>query len=363
MEQISPLQMAYLLVIQRAVIMLALLPVVTYTPGGRDGWLASVLGTMLGMIPTWLGWKVTRLLPGQDLAQICEACLGKVVGKAVTVLYLGFFAMNAAVVLRQFSDFLTTAPMPETPTEFFLGLAALAAVYAIRQGIEVTARVTELLLPPLVLFVLAVLALGIKDMDITRLKPYVEHGWGAVFVGAATAASLWAESLIITMLAPLISNSRLMLRYALTAVLFAGFWLTLSALAAITFFSAPEAQVQMFPLYSLMRTVSLGDFLERMDPLFLGAWTIGSFIKLALLSYVSCKLLARILGLAEYRSLAFPMAFLGSVVALQQFQSVVSLRAFNDPRVLSILLLPFGILFPVLLLIAGRLRGLGGIES
>lgn len=359
LERISPLQVAYLLVTMRGVILLALLPVVSGTSGGHDAWLSVLLGTVLGLILAWLACRVVALLPGKDLVQICEACLGKVLGKAVGILYFGFFAINAAVVLRQFSDFLTTAPMPETPTELFLGLMALATAYAILQGIEVIARVNEVTLPPLLLFIMLVLLLGLRDMDLGRLKPILAEGWVPVVRGGLIPGSLWAEVIIVAMLAPHMKNPNELFRYTVGAMMFGNLWLLLSATAVVTFFSAPQAIIQMFPIYSLMRDVSVADFLERLDPLFIIAWATASFIKLAVLSYVSSRMLARILGLADSRCLVLPLAFLGPVVALLQFDSVVDLRGFNSPDVLPLVVFPFGVLLPLLLLVTGRLRGLG----
>lgn len=359
MERIAVLQLGYLLFISRGVIMLSLLPVVPATPGGRDAWIASTIATLMGMALVPLVCRVVNLGPEQDLIQILETHFGKVIGKFVAFLYLGFFALNAAVVLRQFSEFLTTAPMPETPTELFLGFMALTTAYAVRKGLEVIARVAELLVIPLVLFVLVVFAMGGKDMDPSRLKPVLAEGWGPALRGSLTAAALWGELLIITVLAPAVKRRKQMPGYVLGTVVAGGMWLGLSAAVVVMFFSAPEAQAQIFPVFILMRTVSLADFLERFDPLFLLAWTTGSFLKLALLSHVSCFSLARILGLANYRSLALPMGFLGAVVALQQFESMADLRALNSSAVLPVLVFPFAVAFPMALLAVGGLRNKG----
>lgn len=360
MERISPLQVAALLVAMRSVIHLSLLPVVSATPGSRDAWIASILGTVLAVIPTWLACRLTVMMPDKDLIQMCEHLLGKLLGKMAGFLFLGFFAMNAAVVLRQFSDFLTTAPMPETPTEFFLGAMALTTAYAIRKGLEPIARTNEMLLLPLFLFAMFVLGMGIPQMDPNRLKPYLAEGFFPVLTGASVVLGLWTEVMIIPMLAPKISDPRSMWRYALGSLAFSGIWLTLSALSAIMFFSPPEARVQVFPVYTLMRSVTLADFFERMDPLFLVVWTVASITKLALLSYVSCQGLARLLGLQDFRSLALPMGLAGAVVALTQFESVVDLQALNTPTTLPFLTLPFWLILPAILLaVALLVRGRG----
>lgn len=351
MERISPVQLAYLLITSRAVIMLALLPVVSTTPGGRDAWLASLIAFLPAMLYTWLACRLTAKMPEMDLIQMCERCLGKVLGKAAGLLFLSFFALNAAIVIRQFSEFLKTAPMVETPTEVLVGVMALTTAYAIRKGLEPIARANELLLLPLFLFVIMVLLMGLPQMDLSRLKPYLAEGLGPPLLGSATAGALWAEVMIIPMLGPMVSKPHLLFRYAMAAVVVNTLWLFVSALSVILFFGAPEAQLQVFPIYSLMRSVTLADFLERMDPLFLIAWTIASITKLALLSYVSCQALGRILGLADFRVLALPMGLAGTVVALTQFDSITDLAALNAPTVVPILVLPFGLLLPLLLLV------------
>lgn len=359
LEQISVLQLALLLVTIRSLIMLALLPVIGGT-GGRDAWIASLLSIPIGLVPAWLACRIADLQPGKDLVQICEACLGKVLGRLVSMLYLGLFAMDAAVVLRQFSELLTSAPMPETPTEVFLGLMALTTAYAIMQGIEVVARANEITLVPLSLFILLVFVLGIKDMDPNRLKPYLAEGWGPATRGALTAGSLWGEVMLIPMLAPFVKERKLLFRYTAGAVVVSGLWLAITAATVIAFFSERRALVQIFPVYNLMRDVSVADVLERLDPLFFIAWTTASFIKLALLSYVTSRMMARILGLSDYRSLALPLGFLGAVVALLQFESIADVLQFNSWEVLPLLVLPLGVFLPALQLVVGSMRGVRG---
>jgi spore germination protein KB len=80
----------------------------------------------------------------KTIIQYSETIAGRIPGKLIGLIYCGFFIYIDAVILREFADFFTSVFFPETPLVFFSISIILASIYAVRQGLEVIARVNEI---------------------------------------------------------------------------------------------------------------------------------------------------------------------------------------------------------------------------
>jgi len=98
-------------------------------------------------------------------------------GKGVALIFVLTlnFLLNA-VVLREFSEFLVAAVMPETPSLVFALSIMAVAVYAARNGLEVIARCADYLLPFMVAFALTIVLLALPEMRLEHLFPLGERG-------------------------------------------------------------------------------------------------------------------------------------------------------------------------------------------
>jgi len=101
------------------------------------------------------------------------------------------------VVLREFSEFLVAAVMPETPSLVFALSIMVVAVYAARNGLEVIARCADYLLPFMVAFALTIVLLALPEIRLEHLFPLGERGWVPVLASALVAFLFVGEVVIL----------------------------------------------------------------------------------------------------------------------------------------------------------------------
>jgi len=181
-------QLIQIMFISRVIIFITYFPAINSPPENQDIWLSEVLSypiILLFSIPVYLLWKK---FPNQTIIQYSQTILGRA-GKIIGIVYVWFFMHLCALTLCQFCGFLTTAIMPETPLLFFAISLVLFTAYAVRKGIEVMGRMSEIIAPVIIIAALTIVVFLIKDMKLENLTPVMESGFFPVLHGAFTTSS------------------------------------------------------------------------------------------------------------------------------------------------------------------------------
>lgn len=339
------------------------LPVLKAVKTGPDAWIASLIGTTVGLVIMWLIIKLALREPTLTPLERMERALGTVTGRLMGALYLLFFFWDAMLSTRLYAGLIISQPMPETPTEAFVFMLLLGSAYTALKGPEVVARVGEFIAPVILLGMLTVLLLGVNNMDPQALRPVLGYGWGQVLRAAIFPAAVHVEVIAILTLTPMVREPKQMLKAGIYAALLAGIVAALASACLIMFYGAPRTQRLVYPLYDLARAISFGDFFERIDALFIFTWTAGSFIKVALLLWICSFILAQILRLKESRVLVRPLALLAGFLAMRAYANQAEIRALNAPQVYTFIALPFLVLFPLILAVVELFRPPGRSAS
>jgi len=142
----------------------------------NDTWLVILLGGAGGFLLMGVYAAVALLNPSKTLVDILKEKMGKVAGSIFAVMYIWYFIHIASLVFRDFGEFICTVTFAETPMVVVIGLFAAVLVYAINSGIEVVARLSELLVPAIPLIVSIISLSLLTAHDFTAFLPILENG-------------------------------------------------------------------------------------------------------------------------------------------------------------------------------------------
>ncbi|GAF25248.1 GerAB/ArcD/ProY family transporter [Neomoorella thermoacetica] len=353
---ISPRQASVLLWFAILPTAILFLPALLTLRARQDSWLAVILATLAAGIPALVIYLLALRFPHYTLFQYCELILGHLAGKIVAMVFvLAFFLLNA-VVIREFSEFLTTAVMPETPFLFFACSIVTVAVYAARNGLEVIARCTDFIMPLLVAFFVVILLFATPEMSLRNILPFLENGIRPVLGGSLITWPFMGQVIILATYGAFVNPPRSLGWSLISGLLGIAFFLVLVTMGVILAFGASEATTLIFAGYNLARIVSLGQFLERIEVLFLAIWVAGVFIKIALNLYVVALGLATVTGLKEYQPLVAPLGALNVAMAAYMYRNISEIRL-DLLTVEPGWTLTWQFILPLLLLLVAWVRG------
>lgn len=328
---------------------------------GRDAWLAFLLAGLLGGLLAVLIVTLSSFYPESDLLQIAETLLGPVLGKTIILLYVFFFIIVSALVVREFSAFMVSAFMQFTPLEVFSLVMVAIALYAVYQGLEVISRVSEIVFISVIFSLLLFVLLSFQELDFRTLLPILEAGMQPVMQGSIVFFVWTGEIFFLAMLYPHLERPARAWLAGVIPVALVTFFVTAGAVITESYFGFQFTARQLFPLLGYVRLIGLAAFWERIEALVILIWVAGIFVKVAFFIYVAVIALVRLFNLSGYRCLLLPTGALVFVLSIIMFESTVELNSFL--RDIWPFFSPlFALVFPLLFLLLHFLKKALGLK-
>ncbi|WP_216827729.1 GerAB/ArcD/ProY family transporter [Alkalihalobacterium elongatum] len=318
----------------------------------QDYWLAELIALSLGVIIVIGYFILLSRIPGKNIFELIEAGFGKVVGKAIIFFYIIYFLYIAARVLRDFGELILTTILPLTPVEVVPLVMCLLLAYALYLGIEVFARMTEVIGPFIVLSLLLVgvfLFIG-GDLEFNRLLPVLEDGLGPVLdaVFPTMVTFPYGELIVCTILMTQTNHFHYVRKVGVIAVILSGLLIAYSNVIQITTLGVDIKVRSSFPLLVAAREIEVFDFFERVDILIVFTLMFGIMIKAGIFLYGGLKGLEHLFKI-PYRAFLFPTSMLLAFFSVIIAENIVEHYEEGLALVPYFLHLPFQFGIPILL--------------
>lgn len=311
---------------------------------GKDAWLAILFGSLLGCLFFLMYYQLYQWFPEDSFTGYVKKILGKKLGTAVGYIYAIAALYISSRVLRVFGEVLLSSTYPETPLVIVHALMILVVIYAVNKGIETIARTAELTI--VIVFILAIFGFVLivlsGVMDIDRILPILENGFVPVLktVVTETMNVPFGEVMIFTIIFPYLNNNRRMRIIGVGAMLLSGIMIAGTMLINILTLGFHVVEDSGFPLLATIKMISVADFLERLDVLFLFVLFIDVFSKLVLFFYFGLIGLTELFGLESHKQISYPIGMIVLFCSLTiatnyseyAYQSInISARYFSFP--------------------------------
>jgi spore germination protein KB len=295
---------------------------------GQDAWVVVLIVTIVGFL---FGVPIISLglrFPGKTPVEYGMDLLGKWGGRALGMLLGLFYFYVAAVVVRELADHLVIAVMPRTPLVVFIALYVFAMAYGVYLGLEVFARVGEILYPLFLVTLLAGIFFLIPQLNWDLLKPVLDHSPLELLRGSLTLLAFYGEGLAILFLIPCMRRPEQAPGLNLKITLLLNIPLLVMVVTEVAMFGALETSRILFPSFELVKMISVAGFFERVESFLLAFWVTTVCLKVALLYYTAMISFAQSLNLRDHRPLVWPGAVSLAALAVLVFSDITQARGF-----------------------------------
>jgi spore germination protein KB len=332
------------------------------TEAGNSSWLAIFCGAGEGLIIAFIFTVLARRFPNQTAVQFNSIIYGPYLGSIVSVAFLWYIFNLGSIVTRNFTDFIGTVFMPETPT-LIVGIAMIfAAAFAVYQGVEVIALSSVILVPLTVVFFLISYMLQINTFDLQNLLPFLDVPMEK-FLGAAHGAATFpfAEIVVFLMIFPYLNPSKLSPMVEIAGISFSALVLSLSAVRTIAVLGNTAA-IFTYPSFEALKLLNLPFFNARMEIIVgINFMTMG-FLKITILYYGTVLGIAQLFGLRRYQILIIPVGILMLIFSMLNFNNIVENMEYARITY-PIYALLFQVWFPLITLGIAMIRRQGGAKE
>lgn len=274
----------------------------------QDGWIAGIVGTLLGLLGIIGLTRLSQRFPGLTLIEIL--CLRfSWPGKIAAAIYLLYFWIMAILAVRLFAETYKLI-MVETPVTAFIVIIVLLCAYTVFLGLETIARMNQIMLPVLVItaMLVAFMTMGIKDYS--NLLPIMSRGAAPIGMGALSMMGWLGEFVIMGMVLPYVQKPAKLLKVNVAVAIVNLIFFLGPITGPIAMFGPVEAAKMTFPTFSEVRYIEIGEILNRFDAIAILFWTVGLMFRISIFYYGLCLGTAQMLKFKTYRYLIVPFGWL-----------------------------------------------------
>lgn len=287
---------------------------------GRDAWLSVIGGwffdVLLALVYAYMGIRFA----GQNFVQYSITILGKYLGRLFGIIFPLFFLVVCILLLSALTHLIKTVILPKTPFWVVLLVCFILSAYAARSGIEAIARVSQLMGPFFILFIITIVLISLSAIDINLLKPQFEEGIYPFLTGAPFILSFFGICIIMAMFIPICNRPENGFLAKFTAVSMGAFFVGMAVVVTISVFGLEYAQRIYSPVYQITRITTIrGEAIWML--IVIGAGIIAS----AMMIWAFSLGLSQVLGLSAYKPLVAPAALICFMISLIFFQSNIEL--------------------------------------
>ena len=330
----------------------------------QDAWIAATIGVALSLLLVKLYITLGQTTASLSFVEANEKILGKMFGKLTSFGFVLFTALSVAELLYFIGKFMQNEVMPETPTFAFAFLFILIIMYATYLGLEVFARSAEILFPLfLLIFIVFVICIS-PQIDIRNIQPVFESPTRSLLFSILLFISVFSFPMVVLlMIFPSAVNVQKSAQKGFyIGTLLGGMVLIIVITLSILVLGAKNTSLQTFPSYNLAQSISIGNFLQRIEIIMTFMWITTIYIRIFIYFYATVVGLGQLLNLKSYRPLILPLGMIFVALSEIVHPNIVHANIYNKE-----IWLPFSSVFalflPVLLLLVAKIRKIKGTNE
>lgn len=280
------------------------LPRLVIAESQQDAWqvmlLTFAVDSGLAVVYYILGLRY----PQQTMFEYSQTILGNWLGKFVALLFTVFFSFMTLMVLKILCEFIETVILPDTPRIVIYLVLLGIGLYAVNSGLEVIARLSEILAPLMLFPLLIILTLSLNHVELGNLLPVFQHSVWNILKTSFMPISWYGVCIIMGILMAYQNHPKQSYLGKVIAIGSVTLLTIMTLLSLITIFGVDYSSQQIYPVFRLAQIIEVGDFFERIETLVIIFWVAGAFLSLTLLYYSSVLGLAQVFNIQKYQKLS-----------------------------------------------------------
>jgi len=341
---------------------------------GRDSWLAVLISTLLGTVVVLIYVSITELNPGLTYIECYPKQFGKWLGTPLAWLHPMLFLYIAGRIVADINNLVPSTILPGTPSWAILVVFMIVITYSLYLGIRALGRLAEFMLPILcIIFVIEVILIissGVVATD--NLFPLIDKGWGRVWkvVWPLGIIQSYGESLALALVWTSIQPKGKVARTMAISTLISGSFIALTDVMAITVFGEEIFKRATYPMYGIIQSISVADFITQLDATGVLYFCFMAFVKTSIYLFAAIRSIQKLTYTSTNRIFIVPVVIIAFVFGFTMAPNVIHHFSVVEKVVpFSPLYLSLMIFFPIVLMFVSWMRrrntssGAGAIKA
>ncbi|WP_419872167.1 GerAB/ArcD/ProY family transporter [Candidatus Pristimantibacillus sp. PTI5] len=251
----------------------------------QDGWISVLLTMAVSLLLSCVIGYICREGERRPLLEWLQSRFGKGIATVIGLVLCCYYFVTAAVVVRQFSNFMSEQTLQTTPIFMLAAIIVLVSGFTASQGQETLARVI------FVVFLVFMLSLGVNlfliwwQFDLQQFLPIIESSANQYIASGFMPLGCLSGTAVLLLFLPFLENTASAVKIAVWGTVISGLLFTLVTAVTIAVFGTEIISAMSYPAFAAIGTVEIGQFIERIDVLLVSAWTASMFAQVSIFMY------------------------------------------------------------------------------
>lgn len=337
------------------------IPNIAAGAAGRDGLLSICLGTLYAFLYGYVILYLCRQTGGRYL-NFCDDNFGKFVTFFVGIPYIIKLFFCLVFSARLFGQIINQTLLADTDNRIIILFLLIVSAYAASKGLEVRARITEVIFFLVIVPVFLFLLLGLRKVDPGNLTPLFTESFTDIGFGSYQILIAYSALELMIFSIPLIhfrqgdiKRGKKLYSYVAKALTITGILNILMYIVTMGMLGRIETGGKLWSAIYTFQMVRLpGGFLQRQDAFILSIWLLGIFTLTGALFYYLSYITGHITKLSNRNYLLVPfilLVFGASVIPIETEQFFMYFKKY-----MMYIGMPQSIIIPVLVAGTGKLK-------
>ena len=322
---------------------------IIYTTGS-SAILNVIFISIIAIIFSLLLAKLFNSFSGMDIIDISEFLGGRFLKTITSFFFLIFFIFLSSIGTRYLTNSIKIIYFNSSPFLFILLFFIVPSVIINKYGLKAVSSVNVVFIIIVIVSLLFLLACSYKNFSITRMFPIFGKGLNETFLSGATNIFAFTGLAYLFLMPSLLKKEKDFKKVTITSIILTSLFLIFSISSLILTLPIITKSDEMLSIYLLTRMVDFGNFLERLDALFIFAWLLSLLASLSVNIFFIMKILKKSLNLQDEKSLASPIGLiiLSGALLIKNYAQIKFLGDYIYKY--GFIALVFGFSLPILLL-------------
>lgn len=241
---------------------------------------------IIGLIIVLLVNKLFKVFSNSDIIDISEYLGGKVFKIIISLIFIYLYLLSLFTTVLDFSNLLKIIYFHRSPIIFIILFFVLALLISNLFGLRSIAKTISLIVPFTIASILFTFFAVYDSFSIDQYTPILGDGYKSVFINGLTNLFSFSIILFFFFFKPLLKNCYDFEKVTVSSFILSWILLFLTIISLLTVFPVTNNSSNINFLYSIARKINLGDFLQRLDALFILLWILCLFSYLSIITFV-----------------------------------------------------------------------------
>ncbi|WP_101911084.1 GerAB/ArcD/ProY family transporter [Marasmitruncus massiliensis] len=323
------------------------------TAAAQDSWIALILATLFALPMVLIYARILKLFPETDLFGIIDQVFGKIVGKVLVALLTWYALHLCALVLRNFTEYISIVALPETPQVVVMAFLLVITMYLARSKPKTLGQWAVISGITVILLIAFTIILAIKDIDFKNLLPIMPNGPKGVIIGAGQIFTFpFAETVVFLSIGNSIKKEESSYKIYVFAIISSAFIMLLAILRNIVTLGVPMSNNSYFSSFNMARTIHIGDFLSRIEGTISVNLILAGLTKITVSLICAAKGISSLFQIKNFEHMVSPIGLLTMSLCAILYRN--TLEMFDFLKYYSIYAIPFQVIIPVIIWITAE---------